>query len=159
MITLNAPAPSFEARTTDGKTVRLSDFRGRPLVLYFFPRAFTPGCTRQAHLFREAHPDILAAGAQVLGVSTDDHQTQCDFAESVGATFPMVGDADGELARRYDVVWPMLKLVQRVTFVIDAEGIVRGIFHHELRIAQHTRSVLQALRTLKPGTPPGERTG
>ena len=99
MITLNAPAPDFEALTTDGRTVRLADFRGRTLVLYFFPRAFTPGCSREADLFREAYPEIQAAGAEIIGVSTDDHQTQCDFAADRSVPFPMVGDADGRAAR------------------------------------------------------------
>lgn len=149
MITLNAAAPEFEARATDGKTVKLTDFRGKPLVLYFFPRAFTPGCTRQADQFEEALPEIHAAGANVLGVSTDDHKTQCDFAADRGLTFPILSDGTGDIARRYDVIWPLMKVAQRVTFIIDAGGVIRAIFHHELRIGQHVKSVLQALKSLK----------
>jgi peroxiredoxin Q/BCP len=154
MIALNALAPDFEALTTDGKRLRLSERRGRPLVLYFFPKAFTPGCTREAREFRDAHPDILALHADVVGVSTDSHETQCEFHREVGASFPMVSDPDGAIARRYDVVWPLLKLTKRVTFVLDAGGVIRGIFHHELLLDRHVRSVLQTLRTLPAAAPP-----
>lgn len=149
MITLNAAAPSFEAQATDGTTVKLSDFRGKPLVLYFFPRVFTPGCTRQADQFEESLPEITALGARVVGVSTDDHKTQCEFSAARKLTFPIVSDADGDIARRFDVIWPLMKVAQRVTFIIDADGVIRAIFHHELRVGLHVRSVLQALKSLK----------
>ncbi len=149
MIVLNAPAPDFTAMTTDGRQLRLSELRGRPVVLYFFPKAFTPGCTRQAEQFREIHPEIEASGAVLIGVSTDDHQTQCEFAGSVGSPFPMVGDANGTIARAYDVIWPLIKFTQRVTFVIDPEGIIRGIFHHELRIGMHAKNVLASLKAMQ----------
>ncbi len=149
MITLNAAAPAFEALATDGKTIRLADYKGKPLVLYFFPRAFTPGCTREANNFEESLPEITAAGARVVGVSTDDHKTQCEFSQAQHLTFPIVSDANGDIARSYDVIWPLMKIAQRVTFIIDGDGVIRGIFHHELRVGQHVKSVLQALKMLK----------
>lgn len=151
MIQINAPAPDFSARTTEGKDIRLSDFRGQKVVLYFFPKAFTPGCTHQAKTFVAAHPEIAATGATLLGVSTDDYQTQCDFTESLNAPFPMITDPDGSIARSFDIVWPLLKMVQRVTFVIDEEGIIRGAFHFELRIGQHAKSVVHLLKTMGEG--------
>ena len=153
MIAINAPAPDFTATTTDGRELRLSELVGRPVVLYFFPKAFTPGCTRQAEQFRDIHPEIEASGAVLIGVSTDDHQTQCEFAGSVGAGFPMVGDPTGAIARSYDVIWPLIKFTQRVTFVIDAQGLIRGIFHHELRIGMHAKNVIQSLKALQPLAP------
>ncbi|HLT30800.1 MAG TPA: peroxiredoxin [Myxococcaceae bacterium] len=148
MIQINAPAPDFSARTTDGKNIRLSDFRGKKVVLYFFPKAFTPGCTHQAKTFVAAYPEIEATGATLLGVSTDDFKTQCDFTESLNAPFPMIADQDGSIARSYDIVWPLLKMVQRVTFVIDEEGIIRGAFHFEMRIGQHAKSVVHLLKAM-----------
>lgn len=145
MITIGAPAPDFEALTTTGNRFRLSELRGKPVVLYFFPKAFTPGCTMEAKQFASASPEFEAHGAQVVGISTDDHQTQCDFAASVGATFPMIADPSGKIARDYDVIWPLLKLTKRVTYVIDAEGIIRGTFHFELRVGQHVKTVLTLL--------------
>ncbi len=85
----------------------------------------------------------------MVGVSSDDHRTQCDFAKSVRANFPMVGDETGEIARRYDVVWPIMKLIRRVTFLIDEAGVVRSVFHHEIRIGQHVADVVNAVRRMK----------
>jgi thioredoxin-dependent peroxiredoxin len=99
---------------------------------------------------------LQALGAEVVGVSTDDRQTQCDFASKMAVTFPMIGDQQGELAWKYDVYWPFMKLVRRVTFLIDEERTVRGIFRHELRIGRHVDDVLVALRALRkkaPATP------
>ena len=148
MVSLDAPAPDFEALTTQGRQLRLSALRGRPVVLFFFPGAFTPVCTTEAKQFGEALPQLRALGAEVVGVSTDTHQVQCDFAVATGAEYPMVGDPSAAIARSYDVVWPLLKRVQRVTFVIDAQGIIRGIFHHELRVGHHVRMVVRAVQGL-----------
>ncbi len=146
MINIGSPAPDFEGLTTTGRRVKLSQLRGRPVVLYFFPRAFTPGCTLEARQFRDAYPEIVEAGAEVIGISTDDHETQCAFAEQEKATFPLIGDADASIARKYDVIWPLLKMTKRVTFVIDAEGNIQAAFHFEMRVAQHVKSVLNALK-------------
>ncbi|MBF5041949.1 peroxiredoxin [Aggregicoccus sp. 17bor-14] len=148
MVSLDAPAPDFEALTTQGQRLRLSSLRGRPVVLFFFPAAFTPVCTREAKEFGDVLPQLRAAGAEVVGISTDEHQVQCDFAVATGATYPMVGDPEAGIARSYDVVWPLLKRTQRVTFVIDAQGIIRGIFHHELRVGHHVRMVVRAVQAL-----------
>lgn len=88
-------------------------------------------------------------GAEVVGVSSDDHRTQCDFAKKVNATFKMIGDESGEIARRYDVVWPFLKTAKRVTFLIDETGIIRGVFHHEIRVDRHVDDVIGAIRRMK----------
>src|SRR5690606_42014403 len=114
MIQINAPAPDFSARTTDGKNIRLSDFRGKKVVLYFFPKAFTPGCTHQAKTFVAAYPEIEATGATLLGVPTDDFKTQCDFTASLNAPFPMIADQDGSLTRSADTALPRLYLEHRV---------------------------------------------
>jgi thioredoxin-dependent peroxiredoxin len=119
-------------------------------VLFFFPGAFTPVCTQEAKLFGEALPQLRALGAEVVGVSPDTHEVQCDFAAATGAAYPMVGDPSAGIARSYDVVWPLLKRVQRVTFVIDAQGIIRGIFHHELLVGHHVRMVVRAVQGLSP---------
>lgn len=150
VISIGEPAPDFEGLTTKGETLRLSSLRGRPVVLYFFPRAFTPGCSIQARQFRDAYPELLAAGAEVIGISTDDHQTQCSFADREGATFPMIGDSDGRIAHMFDVVWPLLKMTKRVTFVIDAAGRIQAVFHFELQVTQHVKSVLNVLKSSAP---------
>jgi thioredoxin-dependent peroxiredoxin len=84
----------------------------------------------------------------VIGISTDAHQTQCDFAKSLDVSFPMIGDSDRAISKAYGVSWPLLGVDRRVTFVIDAEGVVRGVFNHELQIGKHleeTRALLSKL--------------
>lgn len=87
-------------------------------------------------------------GAEVVGVSPDDYQTQCDFARSTGVSFALVADEKAEIAESYDVLWPLLKRVKRVTIVIDADGRVRGVFHNELRVQHHVRAVAQLVKRL-----------
>ena len=150
---VNAPrlgdlAPDFTARTTQGDLVTLSSLRGRFVVIYFFPKAFTPGCTRQTARFRDAYPDIVDMGGVVLGVSVDDFETQCEFAAAQQAHFPMIGDEDLAVSQLYGVLRPFLKLAKRVTFVIDREGVVRGVFEHEFQISKHLDAVLHLLEKL-----------
>jgi thioredoxin-dependent peroxiredoxin len=149
MPAVGEPAPDFTARTTDGRTVTLSELRGRYVVLYFFPRAFTPGCTRETIRFRDAHADIEALGGTVIGVSVDDHKTQCDFASATKATFPMIGDHDHTISRLYGVIRPFLKLDRRVTYVIDPAGVIQGVFEHEFQISKHLDAVLLFLEGLR----------
>lgn len=149
MIQLNQPAPAFDATTASGEPISLAALRGKFVVLFFFPKAFTPGCTREAKQFRDVYPELKALGAEVIGVSTDDQKTQCDFAESVGAAYPMIADPDANMARQFDVFWPFIKLVRRVTFIIDPEGIVRAVLSHELRIDKHSDESVIALQRLQ----------
>lgn len=150
MIRLGHPAPDFSAKDTRGEQFQLSKLRGKRVVLFFFPKAFTPGCTREAGTFRDAYAEMQELGAEVVGISTDDHKTQCDFAGSLKAAFPMLGDPDGEIARQFDVLWPFFKMVRRVTFLIDEEGIVRGVYQHELRMGAHVDDALSALKRMGP---------
>ena len=146
MIDVGEPAPSFRARTTSGDEVALEDFRGRYLVLYFYPRAFTPGCTREAQRFRDNYPELRELGAEVLGVSVDDHSTQCAFAERLAVTFPLVGDDDHRISQAYGVRRGLLPFDKRVTFVVDPSGQVVARFHHEFQIHRHLDDVLRFLK-------------
>jgi alkyl hydroperoxide reductase subunit AhpC len=87
-------------------------------------------------------------GAEVIGVSVDDHKTQCDFAASVHATFPMIGDSEGKISKLYGVLWPLIAKARRITFVIDREGIIAGVLDHELMIAKHLDETLALLRKM-----------
>ena len=141
-------APDFTARTTDGDELTLSSLRERNVVLYFFPKAFTPGCTRETTRFRDAYPDIRALGGVVIGVSVDDYKTQCDFAAATKAGFPMIADPGHEISRLYGVLRPYLKLDKRVTYVIDRAGVIRGVFEHEFQISKHLDGVLHLIESL-----------
>jgi len=149
MIQLNAPAPDFTVTTTLGTQLRLQELRGRYVVLFFFPKAFTPGCTREAAQFRDTYPELQALGAEVIGISTDDQKTQCDFAQSLSAQYPMVADPEGHLARAFDVFWGFIRMVRRVTFIIDPEGRVRAVLQHEIRIGKHIDEAVAALKRLQ----------
>ena len=152
-------APPFSAPATTGQTVSLETYRGRYLVLYFYPKSFTVGCTHETILFRDHHTQLQDLGAEVLGVSRDEYVRQCAFAERYEVQFPIIGDPDGAICRAYAVdrrVWPVAK---RVTFLIDREGYVVGRFSHELRIAAHLNDVLEALRKVQASGQPAPKPG
>jgi thioredoxin-dependent peroxiredoxin len=149
MLAVGSSLPHFEVKTTEGKLVSDVSLRGSPCVIFFFPRAFTSACIREAKAFRDAYPRFRSLGFEVLGVSTDPYQRQCRFAEWAGAAYPMVGDGDHTLARSFGVLWPIVSIAKRVTFVIDASSIVRRAFHFEVRIDRHIAHAEAAARELK----------
>jgi peroxiredoxin Q/BCP len=151
MLSVGAWAPDFEAEASDGGTVSLSAWRGSPVVLYFFPRSFTPICTRQAARFRDNHAELTALGAKVVGVSPDPLETQCEFGRAQRVQFPLLGDPERRICQAYGVVWSLLPRVRRVTFVIGDAGRVELVLHHEFQISKHLDGVLQHLR--KRATP------
>ena len=143
-------APDFEAVDQDGEPLRLSDFRGRWVVLYFYPKADTPGCTKQACGVRDRHGDYEAANAVVLGVSPDKPEKLRKFADKHELPFTLVSDADRAIAEKYGV-WVEKSMygrkymgVERSTFLIDPEGRVAREFR-KVKPAQHDELVLQAL--------------
>lgn len=127
-LTVGDPAPTFEATDQQGNTVRLADYRGQRVVLYFYPKDDTPGCTTQACSFRDVYPDIEAQNAVVLGVSPDDADSHQKFADKFSLPFPLLVDADHAIAEAYNV-WGEKSMygrkymgIIRSQFVIDAEG-------------------------------------
>ncbi|MGP8075551.1 MAG: peroxiredoxin [Thermoplasmata archaeon] len=117
-------APDFSVPLADGTTRPLSSFRGRPVILFFFPKANTSGCTVETRGFSERYPNIQRAGIEVIGVSVDSAQRQVAFAQKCGSKFPMVGDPGKDVLRKYGVLG-FLGMAKRVTFFIDAEGRIR----------------------------------
>jgi peroxiredoxin Q/BCP len=142
-------APSFSAPSSIGTNVSLEDYRGRYLVLYFYPGSFTYGCTRETVRFRDATQELRALNAEIVGVSPDELETQCRFAEHYQAQFPILPDVDSSIAREYGVMFPILPRVKRVTFVIDPEGYIVARFHHELQFERHVDDALAYLRTVR----------
>ncbi|HKE12747.1 MAG TPA: peroxiredoxin [Myxococcota bacterium] len=142
-------APEFSARATDGKNISLASFRGKYLVLYFFPKAFTPGCTKEARRFRDNHMEIRELGAEVVGVSLDEPTVQCEFAERQKLAFPLIADSSRTVSTAYGVLRRFLPITKRVTFVIDPDGKVAARFEHELQVNKHLDNVLRFLREAK----------
>jgi peroxiredoxin len=141
-------AQPFEGASSFGRPVRLDEYRGKYLVLYFYPKSFTPGCTYETVLFRDHYEQLQALGADVLGISRDSLDTQCKFAAKHEVRFPMVSDPDGQICKAYAVDRRILPIAQRVTFLIDPEGYVVGRFTHPLRISAHVSDVIDALTSL-----------
>lgn len=150
-------APDVSGTLQDGSQFTLSSARGRPLVLYFYPRDFTPGCTREACSFRDAHEELVGVhGARVIGVSRDSPESHARFVREYKLPFDLLSDPDGRIARAFGAAYlgGLLPLTRRMTFVIDAQGIVRGIFRHELSVERHVEDVRRCLQTLEPSRPP-----
>nr|BCX01007.1 MAG: peroxiredoxin [Bacteroidota bacterium] len=141
------PAPDFEAPATNGKTIRLSALKGKWVVLYFYPKAFTPGCTAQSCSLRDGYAEIEKFGAVVLGVSLDDLETQKRFKAEHRLPFELISDADKKIARAYGVLAPMGLFAQRKTFVIDPQGRIAYIFE-KVDTARHEQEVRQVLAQL-----------
>jgi peroxiredoxin Q/BCP len=146
VLAIGAVAPEFEAQSSDGGTVRLSDFRGKAVVLYFFPKAFTPLCALETRRFRDNYADIVALGAQVVGVSSDDLDVQCEFGRRQQVNFPLLADPERHIASAYGVLWPMFGRARRVTFVIDEQATIELVCWHEFQVSKHLDEVLLHLQ-------------
>jgi len=143
-------APEFDLTDAAGKRVRLSDFRGkRNVVLYFYPKDDTPGCTKEACSFRDSYQSFTDAGAEVIGVSSDDGASHQKFAEKFHLPFTLVSDTGGSVRKRYGVPATLGLLPGRVTFVIDRDGIVRHVFNSQLQATKHVDEALGVIKRLQ----------
>jgi peroxiredoxin Q/BCP len=143
-------APDFTLQSDAGTDVTLSSLRGRPVVLYFYPRDDTPGCTAQARGIRDAYGEFQRAGAVVLGVSPDTESSHVKFREKYELPFTLLADTDHSVSEQYGV-WGEKKFagksymgVKRTTFVIDADGTIKTVMH-DVKPATHADEVLAAL--------------
>jgi thioredoxin-dependent peroxiredoxin len=155
MIEPGDTAPDFELPDQDGRAVKLSNFHGTPVVLYFYPKADTPGCTTQACGVRDHQADYASLGAPVLGVSPDPVAKVKKFRDKYDLNFPLLADADHAVAEAYGV-WVQKSMygrtywgVQRTTFIVDAEGKVARVLN-KVKPAEHDQLVLEALRETRP---------
>lgn len=146
-------APNFNLRSDRGENVTLGDLEGRPVVLYFYPKDDTPGCTREACAFRDRKKDIEDRGAVLLGVSPDEIDSHVAFREKYDLNFPLLADPLHAVAERYGA-WREKNMygkksmgIQRSTFLIDAEGIVRKVWKR-VSVEGHDEQVLEALDQL-----------
>jgi peroxiredoxin Q/BCP len=147
-------APDFSLPATAGRTVSLAGFKGKPFILYFYPKADTPGCTKEACAFQEATPKLEEVGLDVVGVSPDKIKPIEKFAAKYGLTFPLASDEDHAVAERYGV-WVEKSMygrqymgVDRSTFLIDAAGTVLKVWR-KVSVTGHAEDVLKAAKGLK----------
>lgn len=147
------PAPEFETRSDDGRPLSLAELRGRWVVLYFYPRAGTPGCSVEARGFETALPEFERLNAAVIGVSTDTEARQANFRDRCGLSFPLIPDGDRRLSRVYGVMGGLgglLGTAARETFLIAPDG---TLAQHWRRVnpVTHPADVLRELRQLGAG--------
>ena len=146
-------APDFTLAADDGRQVKLSDLRGKPVVLYFYPKDDTPGCTKEACAFRDRTADLKAKGAVVLGVSPNDVTSHGQFRDKYSLNFPLLADTDHQVAESYGA-WREKNMygktsmgIQRSTFLIDREGKIRKAWK-KVNVDGHDEQVLAALGSL-----------
>jgi len=149
-------APQFEMQASGGRTVSLAAQAGRPFVLYFYPKADTPGCTKEAQAFQEALPELGGIGVEVIGVSKDAMKPIERFADKYALTFPLASDPGG-VAEAYGA-WVEKSMygktymgVDRSTVLVDAGGHVARIWR-KVKVPGHAAEVMAAAKTLKPGS-------
>lgn len=141
-------APQFEAPDQSGKTIRLADYRGsKTVVLYFYPKDGTPGCTSEACSLRDGYEAILATGAVVLGVSADDQASHAAFAGKYNLPFSLLADPDRRIIESYGVKMALLGIAKRWTFIIDKQGVIRDIIS-DVDTGKHDQQVLAKLKGL-----------
>lgn len=144
--------PDFSLPSTAGTEFRLRAARGNWLVLYFYPKDATPGCTTESAAFRDLHPQFVAAGAQVLGISRDSLASHAKFRQSLGLPFDLLSDPEETACRLFDVIREKnmygrkVMGVERSTFLIDAKGVLRHEWR-KVKVPGHAENVLETLRT------------
>jgi thioredoxin-dependent peroxiredoxin len=152
-VEVDSRAPDFSLPADDGTKLKLSAQRGKPVVLYFYPRDMTPGCTREACAFRDQHKALAKLGAVVLGVSTDDVASHEKFRDKYKLNFPLLADVDHKVAEKYGA-WREKNLygkksmgIQRSTFLIDSQGKVARVWK-KVNVDGHDAEVVDAIKQL-----------
>ncbi|MBL8318749.1 MAG: peroxiredoxin [Burkholderiaceae bacterium] len=151
---LNKPLPEFEAFATSGVKFTPQAFEGKTVVLYFYPKDHTPGCTTEAMQFRDRHKDFLKAGAVVFGVSRDNMASHEKFRQNLDLPFDLIADTEEKLCHMFGVVknkimyGKKVKGIERSTFLIDAKGVLRAEWRG-IKVAGHVDDVLKAVKELK----------
>ena len=148
-LSAGARAPEFSLRNQDGKLVSLSDYRGKQsVVVYFYPKDDTPGCTKESCSFRDQYTAFSDAGAEVLGISSDSQASHRAFADKFRLPFSLLSDDGGRVRTAYGVP-PTLGLVPgRVSYVIDREGVIRHAFNSQMDATRHVDEALEVLRRI-----------
>ena len=146
------PAPDFNLPDQNGKQHVLQEYRGKWLVLYFYPKDDTPGCTQEACAFRDDLNQITGLGAQVVGVSVDDTDSHAEFAKKYHLPFPLLADKSTETAARYGALmnlW-LIKFARRYTFLIDPQGNISKVYL-SVETSRHSKQIIEDLKKLTAG--------
>lgn len=150
---INDQAPDFKAPATDGKTLSLADFKGQALILYFYPRDNTPGCTQEGQDFRDLYSQFQTKNAAILGVSRDSVKKHDNFRAKYDFPFDLISDEDEQICQAYGVLKEKQMFgktnigIERSTFLIDDQGVIRQIWRG-VKVADHAQEVLTSLQNL-----------
>lgn len=150
MLPLNSPAPLFEFTNQQGECINLSDFIGKKIiVLYFYPKDFTPGCTAQACSFRDEYEEFVECGAEVIGISADTSDTHADFSARYNLPFHLATDPDGSIRRLYDIPTGLISgLFSRITYIIDLNGKIAWAYKSNFAPKSHVPEALKVIKSL-----------
>ena len=149
MLKPGTPAPNFTATVDDGSTFELAGFAGeKHVVLYFYPKDFTAGCTAQACSFRDNYSLISGQGAVIYGVSADSENSHTSFKDRYSLPFPLIADPDRRVHRLYEATGLIPWITPRITYVIDREGLIRAAIRHDFRVTEHVPEVVAALKEI-----------
>jgi len=149
LLAVGDAAPNFRLSTDNGSYVALEDFLGKKnVVVYFYPKDFTRGCTVEACGFRDSYEAFKDLGAEVIGISSDSQDSHRDFAQQHHLPFILLSDADGAVRKAYGVKKSLGLFAGRVSFVIDKKGIIRHIFSSQTRATAHVGEALNVLKSL-----------
>ncbi len=145
-LAVGSPAPAFTVNDTNGNPISLADFAGKTVVLYFYPKDDTPGCTKEACSFRDSYADYQGKNIVVLGVSIDDETSHHQFTEKFNLPFPLLADVDAAITRAYDVETHKndMLLAKRVTYVIDGTGTISHVYD-SVNTETHAKDILADL--------------
>ncbi|MCU7915475.1 MAG: peroxiredoxin [Candidatus Thiodiazotropha sp. (ex Gloverina cf. vestifex)] len=155
-IAIGKPVPDIELSATGNKQIKLSDFRGKPVILYFYPKASTPGCTQEGLDFTAAIAKFRRQSAVILGASRDSLKAQENFKAKQGFPFELLSDKEEALCQAFDVIkmksmyGKQVRGIERSTFLIDAEGILRQAWR-KVKVKGHVDEVLDALKAMRAG--------
>lgn len=149
-VTVGNPAPDFSLPDATGQIVQLSHYRGRWVVLYFYPKDDTPGCTAESCAFRDAYEALKERGAEVIGISADSPSSHRNFAQKHRLPFILLSDEQNQVRQRYGVPATLWILPGRVTYIIDPEGIVRKIFDSPFDVAGHVKAAENVIMSSSP---------
>jgi peroxiredoxin Q/BCP len=149
MLQIGNPAPDFELKDARGETFRLSDVKGsKNIVLYFYPKDDTRGCTAEACSFRDQYEVFREQGAEVVGVSSDDEASHQKFSDKYSLPFVLLSDQGGTVRKLYEVPKTLGLIPGRSTYVIDKEGIIRYRFNSQMKPLEHVQNALRVLQQL-----------
>ena len=151
MLNIGDKVPELTAPLHDGGEFSTAKLSGKPYVIYFYPKDLTPGCTKEAYIFRDRRADVTEAGTELFGVGLDGLEKDKAFAESHRLNFPLIPDPDRKVSGAFGVLrlWGILPITKRITFVIDAQGVVRNVVASEFNIDKHIEQAIATLRSIR----------